>query len=71
MSTKAVNKASDEQPPSGKYDDAAHDTKKDTQGVSTGVLIAVSSSNDIPVSTVAYVRSLGLAWVRTYLFNSN
>ena len=39
VSTKAVNKTSDDQPPSRKYDDAARDAKKDTQGVSTGVLV--------------------------------
>ena len=34
VSTKTINKTSDEQLPSRQYDDAAHDTRKDTQEVS-------------------------------------
>ena len=35
VSTKAVSKTSEEQPPSGQYHDATHDTKKDTEKVSS------------------------------------
>ena len=41
VSTKAANKTSEEQPPTRQYDTTHHDTKKDTQGVSKGVLVAV------------------------------
>ena len=41
VSTKAANKTSEKQPPSGKYDGAAHDTKRATEGVSTRVSVAV------------------------------
>ena len=60
VSTKAVSKTSEEQPPSGQYNDATHDTKKDTQGVS-------SSSSNSRLMTY-YVQGVSMLNVHTYVY---
>ena len=57
VSTKTVSKTSEEQPPSGQYNGATHDTKKDTQGV--------SSSNS---GLMIYIQGVSILNVHTYIY---
>ena len=59
VSTKAISKTSEEQPPSGQYNNGTHDTKKDTQGVS-------SSSSNSRLMTY-YVQGVSMLNVHTYV----